>query len=84
MRGAKGCFVCDKDHQDNTRHSRDEVTKAIDKLKAKQPHALLSVEDLATVFNMSSFSSEDEDSSDEAVQWAEGGPKDEEEDFDFT
>lgn len=35
MNGIEGCFVCRKDHLSNQHHSRDDVTKAIIKLKAR-------------------------------------------------
>lgn len=37
MKGIRGYFVCKGDHRANDRHSRDEVTKAINKIKSKQP-----------------------------------------------
>lgn len=52
MRGVRGCFVCGQDHRANTRYSRDEVTAAINKLKAKHPAALLTVEDFSSIINM--------------------------------
>lgn len=48
----KGCFVCGKDHRSNDRHNREEVTEAINKLKARYPTALLTVEDLAFDTNL--------------------------------
>lgn len=71
MKGVKGCFVCGKDHLANSRHSREEVTAAIEKLKAKPPRALLTVDDLHSVVNMA-IQESDEDidhSSDGEVMW---------------
>lgn len=42
IRGIKGCFVCKGDHRANEHHSREEVTKAVNRLKARQPAAFLS------------------------------------------
>lgn len=59
----------------NTRHSCEEVTAAIEKLKAKQPRALLTVEDLQSVVNTAVQESEDDieddsdDESDGEVMW---------------
>lgn len=49
LRGVRGCFVCGKDHLVRHRHPCDEITRAIDKLKAKAPMALLTVSDLAAI-----------------------------------
>lgn len=49
MRGVKGCFVCRRDHMANQHHSRDEVTRAINKLKQKLPTVFLSQEDTAYI-----------------------------------
>lgn len=52
IRGVKGYFVCGQDHRANTRHSHDEVTKSINKLKEGNPTALLTVDDLQSVVNL--------------------------------
>lgn len=52
MRGVKGCFVYGADHMARTNHSREEVKTAINKLKAKYPQTLLTIEDLSAVVNM--------------------------------
>lgn len=70
MRGVKGCFVCGKDHRANTRYTREEVTAAIDILKAKHPKALLTVEDLIEVIDMEAFSEEEEER-EEGAKWIE-------------
>lgn len=69
----KGFFVCGEDHRVNTKHSRNEVTAADNKLKSKHPTSLLTFEDLAAVVEMvhgsddAPESEEDED----GVQWIE-------------
>lgn len=45
MQGIKGCFVCKGDHRASERHSKEEVTKAINTLKSRQPAAFLSQDD---------------------------------------
>lgn len=40
----KGFFVCGQDYRDITIRSREEVRQAVNKLKAKHPRELLSVE----------------------------------------
>lgn len=65
MRGVKGCFVCGENHRANTRHPPHEVTAAIEKLKSKHPQALITVEDLAAVVEMTS----NNDEHDSGVQW---------------
>lgn len=64
MRGVKGSFVCGQDHRSNTRHSREEVTAAIEKLKAKNPSALLPVEDVQSAVNMAMESDATDQNSD--------------------
>ena len=81
MRGVKGCFVCGEDHNANTRHSKDEVTKAVNKLKAEHPKALLTIEDLAAVMLMTTENDDDDDES--GVRWANDDNSDEESDIAF-
>ena len=64
MKGVKGCFVCGQDHRANTRHSNEEVKKAIDRLKAAHPKALLTIEDLSSVVNMTTYDDDNDD-----VRW---------------
>lgn len=54
------CFVCGQEHRARTRHSREEVTDAINKLKARHPSALLTVEESQHVMNMAIESDEDD------------------------
>ncbi len=49
LRGIKGCYVCRKDHLAHTRHSPEEVRRAIERLKKEHPKALISVEDLSFI-----------------------------------
>lgn len=49
MRGVIGCSVRGQDHRSNDGHSREEVTKAIQKLNARHPKALINIEDLAYI-----------------------------------
>ena len=70
MKGVKGCFVCGQDHRANTRHSREEVSESIEKLKAKHPQALLTVEDLAYIVDLVS-SPDEEESEDDMTQWVD-------------
>ena len=82
MRGVKGCFVCGQDHMANNRHSREEVTAAINRLKSRHPSALLTIEDLSSVVNMVNDNDIDQDKDDGNVMWNEEG--DESEDSDIT
>lgn len=53
LKGVKGCMVCGKeDHIANQRHSPDEVTKAVRRLKEKSVRVMLTEEDLAFVSEM--------------------------------
>lgn len=49
---SKESFVCGSDHLARQRYSREENTRAIEKLKGLHPRALLTVEDLAAVFEI--------------------------------
>lgn len=69
IRGVKGCFVCGQDHRASTRHSREEVTSAINKLKSRHPQALLTVEDMAAVVELAN-DPHTESTSEEEVRWA--------------
>lgn len=73
MRGVKGCFVCGQNHRANTRHSLEEVTKAINKLKERHPMAFLTVENLQSVFGMATGPNEDDhdEEEDDEVLWNE-------------
>lgn len=58
--------MCRKEHRTSTKHRRQEVTDAINKLKAHRPTALLTFEDLQYVVNMAvELDEEDDDSSDD-------------------
>lgn len=47
LRGVKGCMVRRKeDHISNQKHSTDEVTRAVRKLKEKEVKVMLTEEDL--------------------------------------
>lgn len=63
-------FVCGKDHRANNRHSREEVTTAVNKLKEKHPNAFVTVEDLSAVVNMVLNDSENDEASEHYAQWA--------------
>ena len=67
MKGEKGCFVCGQGHRANTRHTNEEVKRAIDKLKAAHPKALLTIEDLSSIVNMTWC--DDEKDEDDDVRW---------------
>lgn len=72
MRGVKGYFVGGKDQIASQRHSKEEVTTAIDKLKKQHPSALLTEDDLSAIFGMAHFE-EEEDTGEcsDLVQWIE-------------
>lgn len=61
MRGVRGCFVCGRSHRANEHHPRDEVTAAINRLKARHPRALITVDDLAFLANNYLNMDEDDD-----------------------
>lgn len=46
MQGVRGCFGCKRDRRANENHSREEVTKAVNRWKEKHPTAFLSCIDL--------------------------------------
>lgn len=52
MKGLKGCLLCGEHHRANTKHSMEEVSEAVRKIKSKHPQALLTVEYLACVVDM--------------------------------
>lgn len=45
----KGCYVCGKNHKARTRQSPKEVREAIERLKNKNPQAMITVSDLALI-----------------------------------
>lgn len=51
IKGVKGCFVCGKNHKARTRHSTQEIRKAIEGLKQKNPSATISLDDLSYISN---------------------------------
>lgn len=69
MRGVKGYFVCGKYHRANTKHPPEEATPAINRLKEKNPKALITVEDLAEVVEMASqdYQREEHEEEDEPI-----------------
>lgn len=52
MRGVKQCFVCRKARFTRQRHNRKKIRTAINKLKAKKPTTLHTVEDLDAVYDI--------------------------------
>lgn len=61
MAGVKGCFVCNNDHRAKQHHPMEEFIRAVNKLKALQPAAFLSEEDMefvAQLFNESDTDAE--------------------------
>lgn len=84
MRGVKGCFVCGKDHRANKKHPRDEFTLAINRLKAKHPSALLTIEDMHSVIMMAQTDDENDGSNeddDANAMWLESDDDDEKSDL---
>lgn len=67
MRGVKGCFGCGEDHRDNTRHSLEAVTAAVEMMKLKHPKALLTIEYLVSIVLVASAESDEESSG--SVRW---------------
>lgn len=55
MRGVKGCFVCGILKRVSTRNSKEEVPDVVNKLKSHQPPAILNVEYLEVVVEMTIF-----------------------------
>ncbi len=64
LAGHKGCFVCRKDHRARDHHTRPEVSDAINALKKKYPHALVTIDDFALVVGdmAAGYTSNDHDS----------------------
>lgn len=58
MQGVKGGFVCGQDHRANIKHPPEEVTVAINRLKARHMQSLLTVEHLTAVADMTSVNEE--------------------------
>ena len=79
MRGVKGWFVCSKNYRANDKHPRHEVSAAIKRLKEKHPEALITVEDLDSIFH-----ADDEDTVDEDTQDEVRGVHDDSEDSDLA
>lgn len=52
MLGVRGCFVCGQSHIANDRHTREEVTAAINTLKANLPATLIMISDLAFILDL--------------------------------
>lgn len=76
MKGVKGCFVCGGDHMANTRHNTEDVTEAINRLKANHPSALLTVEDLSNVMDMVKPHDDNNNVNTENVRWVEDDAED--------
>lgn len=49
VRGVKASFLCGQSHRVNDKHPREEVTAAINQLKAMLPSAVITVSDMAYV-----------------------------------
>lgn len=67
LRGHKGCYVCGKDHLARTKHTKTEISDAIQRLKRKDPTAMISVDDLAFItgeLSIDEISSEDHEGED--------------------
>lgn len=61
LAGQNGCWVCGKSHKAKERHSKEEIVEAIEKLRSRQPNAMLTVEDLALISNDLAANGSDED-----------------------
>lgn len=74
MREMKGCFVCGEDHLACEEHSREKISIEIERLKAKYPTALISIEDLASIYQMDETDEEGENNEDvgDQMKWAQG------------
>lgn len=79
MKGIKGFFVCGKDNFSRTRHSHEEMTAGINRLKEKHPSPLLTIEDLHSVMAMAASESEEDNEEDDNVMWNEDGDSEESE-----
>lgn len=66
MCGIKGCCVCGKDHRENSKHPPEKVTASINRLKSKNPKALITIEDLPAVVEMTIEPYPDEEAPDDA------------------
>lgn len=72
MEGVKGGFVCGEDHRESSRHKKEEVTAAINKLKSNYPTAWLTIDDLSNFMDMVTDDREDEkEPKEEEVRWVE-------------
>lgn len=58
MKELKECFVCWQGHLVMQRQIRDKVTAGIKKLKEKHSTALLTVEDLSSIYSLIDHSDE--------------------------
>lgn len=72
MAGVKGCWVCGRTHQAATEHTKNEIISPINKIRARQPSAAITVDDLAMITSEFTESGEEgdnkpEDSSDNIV-----------------
>lgn len=61
FKGTKGCYVCGLNHKAHTKHPPEEVRAAIERLKSRDPSALLTVEDLAFVVGEISQNTDEND-----------------------
>lgn len=73
MRGVKGCYVCEEDYLAWRRHGMEDISEDIDRLRARQPNALLAIDDLAVIFELDGADKEiaAEEGRDDHVQWAQ-------------
>lgn len=67
MTGFRGCFLCGKtDHQAAERHTLDEVTRAVRKLKSKHPSTRITTADKAYITELFEINRTSSDEQDEA------------------
>lgn len=70
---SKRCLVCGESHYARRRHGRGEVSEAIERLKGKHPTVLLTVEDLAKIYQMDELGEKEGNDRDfdGHLEWAE-------------
>lgn len=79
LTGSEGCvdsFVCIKYHRAKARHSREEVTKAIERQKEKNPNALITINDIASITTQVGDDPSTEEEDEPAAQWTKEGYND--------
>lgn len=71
LAGHQGCYVCGKNQKAYRRHSKEDVTEAIARIKKRSPSEVVTVDDLAMIVNELAVDNQSENDDDQDIPFSE-------------